>query len=263
MKTRKTKPISFSALLIALLAFFLSCGDLDRSNPLDPKNPQAKRSRTVLVEAFVNAQGGTVMQAAMDGLARLSRDFGSDAFILLEHHVQKTPNTDALADEASLTRYYLLARIASEQAIPDVFFDGRASRIQGASDAEIAYLRYRAELEDRLAIPAQVTVEAEAHLEGDKMIVSADIAKLGLAAVENVATSIAVVGGLQNSNQAVVREMLPAEAIGSLHSDVIRNIRKEVPMQASWNQSTLAVVVIVERASDQLVYHCASVPLTR
>ncbi len=236
---------------------------MDRSNPLDPKNPMAKRSRTVLVEAFVNAQGGTVMQAALDGLARLSRDFGSDAFILLEHHVQKTPDTDALAVEASLTRYYHLARLASEQAIPDVFFDGSVGRVQGASDAEIAYLRYRAELEDRLAVSAQVTIEAEAHVEGDKMIISADIAKLGAAEVTNAATSIAVVGGLPNSSQMVVREMLPAETLGSLHSDIIQSIRKEVPVQASWNPSTLAAVVIVERANDQLVYHCASVPLTR
>jgi len=261
MKTRKTKAISL--LLVALLASFWRCGDLDRSNPLDPKNPMAKRSRTVLVEAFVNTQGGAVMQAATDGLARLSRDFGSDAFILLEHHVQKTPNTDVLAVEASLTRYYHLARLTSEQAIPDVFFDGSARRVQGASDAETAYLRYRSQLEDRLANSAQVTIEAEAHVEDGKLIVTADIAKLGASEVQNVATSVAVVGGLQNGDKAVVRELLPAEAIGSLHSDIIQTIRKEVPLQTGWDRSTLAVVVIVERANDQLVYHCASVPVTR
>jgi hypothetical protein len=256
MKKSRTK--IFRLLLFCVLAIRVSgCADLDRSNPLDPKNPDGQRERTVLVEAFVNDQGGALMNAALDGLNRLCRDYDSHDFLLLEHHIQKTANTDPKALEASLTRYYDFVPQTNEQAIPDVFFDGLSGHVQGASDAEIAYQRYRAQLEERLAVSAQMTIEISASVSNSRIMVTADIAQLGEETAEDVIAQVAVIGGTELSDQSVVRALIPVETLGSVDGGSVKHLQKEIVIDPGWNQAGLSVVLIMQNSRTREVYQCA------
>ena len=72
-------------LFIILCLFIFDCGDLDRDNPLDPKNPNSSVDRVVLVELFVNdSTGFEYCNYALDALERLAQreEFKDKLFIL-------------------------------------------------------------------------------------------------------------------------------------------------------------------------------------
>jgi len=210
----KTK--SICTFLLVLFLFFAGCGDLDRTNPLDPQNPDSIRGETVLVESFVNESGGSVIESSVNAFEKILNDYGPEAFIYMEHHLENTKGTDAHALDASRSRYLTLVPQTAEQAIPDVFFNGIQARVQGASDEESAYLRYNTELEKELGRQTTFTIEAAAQLRGDNISVSAKIAKLGNTDAKDVVVHLAVTEKVSGQIRKIVRAFIPVDTIGDL-----------------------------------------------
>lgn len=249
-------------LLPAVLAlFFMQCQDLQRDNILDPKNSRSQRPRTVLVESFVNESGGDVVQLATLALERLRREYEADDFILLEHHIQKTADTDPYAQEQSYTRYTELVPQVSRQGLPHVFFDGSQAEVQGASEEDIAYLRYKTELDKRLLLPAYFTIEAKTTLDEGAVTVWAQIARLGDKNARHVTVKIAVAEDIFHNGRFVVRAFLPALSFGTMRPTNIEEIRKEIALDPDWNLADLVIVIIVQNSVTKEVYHIASTTL--
>ena len=248
--------------IFAILASFITlagCGDLERTNPLDPKNPNSQRARVVLVEAFVNQSGGAPIEAALAGLARLDREFGDRTLIYLEHHIQKTADTDPWAIEESLTRYRRYVPQPSEQGIPDVFFDGHG-RVQGASDADVAYQRYRAELERMAASPSKMTIEARATLEDGQMRVNVRIARLGSSDADDVIITLAIAQEVNGAR--IVRALVPMDPLGTLAAGTVEALEKIIPWDDEWQESKLSVVAIAQNSRSLQVYHSSFAELS-
>jgi len=246
-------------LIFALLFIFFGCQDLQRSNILDPHNPNSQRRRTVLVEAFVNDSGGNVIHSAIEALLMLRENYTTENFVLLEHHIQRTPGTDSLASEQSLSRYNDLVPQAPNQGLPHVFFDGSAASVQGASEAEIVYQRYRTELDKRRLLPAYFTIEAKAELseEGQSIHVSADIARLGKKKANNVTARIAITEDIFHNGRLVVRALLPGQTLGAMEPGQLKYIDRDVALKSQWNRSDISIVICIQNSVTQENYHIA------
>ena len=56
--------------LLVFLIILLRCGNLDRDNALDPKNPNSKANRIILIELFVVENTGyEYCNTALEGFA--------------------------------------------------------------------------------------------------------------------------------------------------------------------------------------------------
>ena len=245
---------NISKIFLILFVIWSGCGDLERTNPLDPKNPDSIRGETVLVESFVNHSGGPVIESSIKAFERILKEYGADAFIYLEHHIEKTPGTDSYALEASLSRYLTLVPHTAEQAIPDVFFNGIQGRVQGAADEESAYLRYSTILEKELGRQTTFTIEAAAQLRGEKIIITADIAKLGNTDAKEVVVYLAVLEKVLGSFRNIVKVYSPVETIGNLNHGKIISLTHEVDIHSDWKVNDLAIVLIVYNSRTLVVY---------
>ena len=244
-----------------LLALVIHCEDLERTNPLDPKNENSIRGETVLIEAFVNESGGDYITSSMNALQRLLGEYGDDSFVYLEHHIEKTSGTDPWALDASLSRYLALEPMQSAQAIPDVWFNGDPdTRVQGASDAETAYQRYKPVLEAGLARQCHFTIEPAATIQGNRIHVSGEIARLGASRVQDITIVVAVLERVTTVRN-IVRAWVPAKTIGELDAGEITSFERDIDIQSDWDDNRMDVVVIIQNSVNLLVYQCENVIL--
>ncbi len=247
--------------LCSLFFITVACSDLDRTNPLDPRNPNSKRAETVLIESFVNQSGGDVIASSIEAFERLLTEYGKESFIYLEHHVEKTSGTDPWALDASLSRYLLLVPQTDEQAIPDVMFNGSKARVQGASDAEAAYQRYKVTLEAELARETTFTIEQQVAISANQINVSADIAKLGNTNSSDIVAIVAIIEILDNGIRQIVRTWESVKSIGTLVHGEIVSVDRSIDIQNGWNTNHLKCVVLVQDAQNLQVFQCNSVEL--
>jgi len=121
-----------------LLVLLLSCGDIPRDNPLDPKNSDSYTSPVVLLEAFVNyACPGDFSQWAVQSLQALEQTYPG-RLIIAEYHRTVAEYTDPYTTEQTSPKFAQIqdAYINGElppRGVPDVFVNGKSKRVSGAS----------------------------------------------------------------------------------------------------------------------------------
>jgi hypothetical protein len=246
------QPMSYSGRLKCLslsllsgLLLFAGCADLDRSNPLDPKNPDSRRDKIVLVEAFVNQSGGDVITWALDGLEQLTGEYDSQEMLYLEHHIAKTASTDPLALDASLSRYLAFVPKATQQGLPDVFFNGCIARVQGASSTAGAHMRYLNALKEQLTGTAFFTIEAVVRNSGDEIVFNIKVAPLGKKSAADVAIYNILAEEI-SPNHPIVRAIVPVETFDEIHSGEIVRMIKSVDIKSDWQKSNLRAFVVIQ-----------------
>ena len=125
------------------LAVF-ACEDIPRDNPLDPLNPESTVSKRHLIEAFVNtgAHPSEFNRFMLDALDSLETMYGNRISIV-QYHRSIGEHTDPYHLAENDIRYqHLLDALQSDfKGAPDVFVNGIARRIQGASSRENAFFR--------------------------------------------------------------------------------------------------------------------------
>ncbi|MBN2001685.1 hypothetical protein JW935_29360 [candidate division KSB1 bacterium] len=231
--------------LYFVILVFCACAELERSNPLDPKNPESAREMTVLVEAFINDSAGSVVDYAVSGLERLIREYDSQDLVYLEHHIAKTSGTDPLALDASLSRYNFFVPVSTEQGIPDVFFDGSANRVQGASSPESAYQRYNEKMQQELAFNCYFTIEGQFSIQDDQLKITADIARLGPDNASDLAVIAIIADDLSQNFRLLVRCISPVDTWSSIKTGEIRQVDQAIDLQAYWSPR-IAVFLLIQ-----------------
>ncbi|NIA29139.1 MAG: hypothetical protein GWP06_04395 [Actinobacteria bacterium] len=251
----------YNLFFILIFASFWNCGELDRNNPLDPKNPNSQAKRVVIVEAFVNSSAGAPVNAALEGLDRLAQEFSERSLICLEHHIEKTEGTDPWATGESYTRYGTLSSHPGGQGLPDVFFDGSEGRVQGASDSESVYQRYRKAFEQRASHPAGMTIEPSARVDGNKIKVIATIARLGNTEINDVVLSAIVAENMGGNHRNVVRTIVPFDPIGTMQAGTTQEAELYIPVAADWDLNKIVIVVVAQNSRTLEIYHGAQAGL--
>ncbi|MDM7924458.1 MAG: hypothetical protein QUS35_00390 [bacterium] len=111
----------------ALLLLCAAC-ELPRDNPLDPRNPDSRRPKRILIEAFVNMRTGEPFDGyAIEALDSLESVYG-DRVAVIEYHRNAGGFVTPLhrSENDILYGRYLAAAGSDNRGVPDVFVDGPA-----------------------------------------------------------------------------------------------------------------------------------------
>ncbi len=163
------------------LGLLSGCSDIPRDNLLDPKNKNSIRPQIVAVDVFVNTgndlQYNQYMLSALD---QLQQKYAGQINIA-EYHRNTTDYTDPLTlpENEILYNVYLAAFAAQGKGVPDVFLNGIAERIQGASSIATAVIRLEQALQPLLLQNSFFTIESEINRNDDQADISIKLARLG------------------------------------------------------------------------------------
>lgn len=175
-------------LFVPLVFLVFSCDDILRDNPLDPKNPNSYRPTTISIEAFVNTQNDDAFnQYMLSALSIIEQRYPGKVAIAHYHRNVGDTYPDSLAipaNEILYTQY--VNNFDGQKGVPDVFINGVAKRIKGASSAETALERLDNALQPMLVENSFYTIEPEVTKSGSKLIVSVVIARLGSELAEDI-----------------------------------------------------------------------------
>jgi hypothetical protein len=177
----------FPFIIFSVLIF--NCGDLDRDNPLDPKNLNSSVDRIILVELFVNdSTKFNFCDYALDAIERLAQreEFKDNLYVLEYHLANRTSNwNDNYALDEFNQRYYQYVPNLSERGIPDAMFNGLVSRIRGASLENIDN-RYSEAADKLLGQSSYFQIEAEKNISNNLFRLEVSIAKYGRSDEDNI-----------------------------------------------------------------------------
>ncbi|MFN2128874.1 MAG: hypothetical protein ACK2TU_13525, partial [Anaerolineales bacterium] len=131
-------------LFIPIVVMVFSCDDLPRDNLLDPKNPNSYRPQIVSLEAFVNTQNDADFnQYMLEALSIIEQRYPQK--VAIAHYHRNVPDTtyeDSLAIQANEILYTQYVNyFDGQKGVPDVFINGVAKRIKGASSVATALER--------------------------------------------------------------------------------------------------------------------------
>ncbi|NUM78876.1 hypothetical protein HUU40_31345 [candidate division KSB1 bacterium] len=227
------------------LLFLCACGELERNNPLDPKNPRSERPRVIFVEAFVN-DATPFSPFALRALDSLSLALASDQIIIVEHHLPSANYNDSYALQESAERYNNLA--AADHGVPDVFFNGAPTRLQGASSAPTAAQRYRAALQNESGKIAYFTIEAKKSVAETGIEINATLARLGDSPASQFAIAAVVWEDLGLSgHRHVVRKIFSPEVVNGLAAGDTKTVRFTTHLSGVQNANRVQAAVLIER----------------
>ncbi len=186
------KKILFLGLLFIFSAglFFTACADLDRDNILDPKNASSKRDGRVVAELFtttgpdVPAVYNQYNAYALNAIDSLQKDYGP-RFITLVYHRNSSRYKDAQAVPLvepyyeEYTIHYDSGSPGRFKGVPDLFINGPALRVQGASSVHSVIVRAQALINKVLPQSGLFTIESDIEKNGDNITGTLRIAPLG------------------------------------------------------------------------------------
>jgi len=134
-----TFKIGVTALLLFLL---ISCGDIPRDNPLDPKNSDSYTQPVVLLEAFVNyACPGDYSRWAVQSLKAIEQTYPGRVLVAEYHrNLTNSDYDDPYATKQTSPKFTQIQDSYISDGgvpigVPDVFVNGGLKRVSGASSA--------------------------------------------------------------------------------------------------------------------------------
>ena len=235
--------------LWAFLFLLFSCEELDRNNPLDPKNPRSESRRMILVEAFVN-DATPFSSYALSAVDSLAATFSSDQIIIAEHHLPSANFTDMNALPESADRYQGLA--PADPAVPDLFFNGAKVRMQGASSAHAASQRYRGGLHHELGGITHFTIAARKNIAASEIQIDATIARLGDSGFPQIAVFALVWEDLGVAgHHHLVRKIFSPEVFSGIAAGETKTVRFAAVLPPRVRDTArLQAAVVIEHDAD-------------
>ncbi len=265
----KTIPSLFILFLSAGVVLYSSCRDIDHSNRLDPKNPDAEAGQITVVENFVHryTTGDSVnryVAYSQQALYELKQEY-SDRMLILEYHMNLSTVNDITKDtlfnpdSADIRARYVEYKGTTAQGFPHCFFNGKQIGIQGASSHTTAHDRYKTILDTLTPKKAELYCDAEKTFDGDTLRIKAKIAKFGEDEITNVQVEFIVVEDLGDLRYYTVRAILPFEEISEIQPGEIYEFDKDktfrIPTYMN-KQKTDVIIIIKDKASKKVLQSC-------
>ncbi|MDZ7334862.1 MAG: hypothetical protein ONB32_06835 [candidate division KSB1 bacterium] len=251
-----------SLLIIGLV--LVRCGDLERNNPFDPKNPNATIAQTIAVELFVNdSTGFEFCSYATGAIEELAQEtIYRDKICVLEYHLMNRVSgwNDIYAMEEFNQRYYEYVPNSSERAIPDAMFNGLTKRVQGASFENIKQ-RYVDALGTLLGRTSPFGLQGIKKISNNGFELDLRLAMYGNGAKENLRLIAVIYEDLNmKGHRFLVRQILPVQTIPHIQHGEIKSFRFSAPLPRYENATSLYAVVLVQdsQSSKKEILQAAS-----
>jgi len=218
-----------TALSIICLLCLQACSDIPRDNLLDPKNKNSIRPQIVAVDVFVNTGNDQQYnQYMLSALNQLQLKY-QDQITIAEYHRNVSTNPDfddslALSDNELLYDAYTAAFTPFLQGVPDVFLNGRAARVQGASSAATAAVRLEEALQLLLLQNSYFTIEVETFgRSGSQADLTVQLARLGSEDAQDILLKAVLTEQIDNQFlKRVVRSIRKSDIIPDLSAGEIK-----------------------------------------
>lgn len=234
--------------ILSSLFLLVACENLERNNPLDPQNSNSERRRVVFVEAFVN-DAVPFSAFALQALDSLAVTFPQQQVVIVEHHLPSAKFTDDAALPESADRYKILTTAAP--AVPDLFFNGSQSRVQGASTTGNAVFRYRNTIQAELDKLAHFTIEAKKSISANQIDIDVTIARLGKEDFSQFAVKAIISEDLGIAkHHHVVRKILLAENFSGIAAGERKSVYFTASLPSTVNTGRIQVVVLAEQTTS-------------
>lgn len=248
---------------LVLCLIYIQCGDLDRNNPLDPKNPGSQVERGILVEIFVNdGTGFEYCNYALDAIEKLSgREEYKNNLLILEYHLTNRQANwyDDYAKDEFNERYYEYAPLTSQRGIPDAMFNGLMQRVQGASLEKVED-RYLEAAQKFLGTRAFFRIEADKKIFDNNITLDIVVARLGRTDAVDVDLCVVLYEDLGlPRHRFVVRKILQRQTIPAIKHGKIQSFSFSDQLPRVENNNQLYALVFLQelRGSSKEVYQAA------
>jgi len=216
---------------LLIYGFCITCTDLDRENPLDPKNPSSRTDNVHLIEAFVNTNstldtlGLDYSKRAIVALNEIKALYGNQVIICEYHRNSKTvnyPDPYALIDNRYEVLYsnYVESNAVSDKGVPDIFINGAANRIQGAYSSTSVKERIIDIISDLSLVENEYIFDTDISIVDNSINVKCKVARLRNRSVDNLRLRLIFT---RDFGQSFLQNVVVAEnQIGSYSKSVPR-----------------------------------------
>jgi hypothetical protein len=232
----------------------ISCDDIPRDNPLDPKNPSSYRSQIVFVEAFVNtnevlADSLPFSQFMLSALSQFINRH-KDRVVIAEYHRGSFPDSLSRSEFDLLYDKYVDALGSPVKGVPDIFMNSTLARVTGASSIENALTRLETAYEPFATAVSEYTLEPEVKKTDNQVEIKVTIAKLGDSDAEDVVLKAALIEDLGSTYlRRVARKIWDPEIIPSLPNGETKTLTfSAIPIK----QNADRAVIISLSSEDEL-----------
>lgn len=247
------------------LAGLSACTDLERTNPLDPENPDAETLQRIVVENFIIhytdiSSVPVPVQASQDALYELKQTYGNQLLILEYHQFPYlTGNADNLARSDDTTRYNTY-RGSTARGFPHVFFNGPSTGLQGASSKETAKNRYDTVLDSLTLRKVKLHAEVERTISGNTMTITSRLAGFGSQTITGLVVEYVVYENRGTRLGYVVRNEAMPESVTSLAGGEVKELASRTINLGSevLDPNAAEVVMIVRNQTSNQVLQVAS-----
>ncbi len=181
---------AFLYIFSALLIFSLACSEIERDNILDPKNNSSTRESVVVLEAFINTSDSVPSNFsynfdALEAIDSLKEIYGKRLIVCEFHWDTSNPKyTDPLSmplnkGEEAYLKYTSGYDANRSFGVPDLFVNGAANRVQGASGASNVIKRVQTFARDIIIVDSPYTIETDFTIDGNMIEGKYRVARLG------------------------------------------------------------------------------------
>lgn len=250
----------FSIIIVILL--LISCKDIPRDNLLDPQNPNSYQQNVILLEAFVNTHNPFSYNLwALQALDSIAETYGSHV-VIAEYHRNTSQYTDPLSDPLFELLYdkYVQHSASVIKGVPDVFINGIADRVQGASSVSSVINRLNTIISELVVLENQFTLQpGQVNINSSEITTSCKIARLGSKSSENLLLKMILVQKINSQElKRVVREVEKSTTISKLGAGEIKIINFE-PVQ--YSERPDEIIFNLTSSDELIVYQCIRVEL--
>lgn len=239
-------------LLTWLSLLWLTCADLDRDNPLDPKNMGSSINQAIVAELFVNdSLGYNYCNYALEAIEQISQQSEfKQTLLVLEYHVinKASQRNDPYALEACSQRYYEYVPTSTGRGIPDAMFNGSATRVQGASREQIVQ-RYTNAVRSLMGQKTFFGIEGTKKIVNNSIQLKFSVVRYGSSWEGEAAVLVVLYEDLGiDCYRHVVRKILPWQTITQMKRGAVLSFTlSEALSQFSHPENTFAIVILQDR----------------
>lgn len=233
-----------NVLVIFLFISLISC-EIDRDNPLDPKNPDNSFQRINLVELFYK-KDNELSNFATQAFEVLSSDGTyKDQIALIQYELFSSNSISGVQN------FYENERANETFGVPDFFLNGNEGRAQGASSYSNALRNYKETLQEATNgefRESDFTFWAELQPEGNSLTIQTELGNVSEIRKSNLALRGVVVENKGGNFKFSAIQLLSTRNIPLLEAGEVEKFSfPSVPISDLQNRlENLSVVVWVE-----------------
>lgn len=251
-----------TTIFIFCLVLFLRCDDIPRDNILDPKNPSSRQPKIITIEAFVytgDDAPNNINESLLHALDQIENDYGNKVTIM-EYHRNTTNYTDDPYHTTGNENLYNIYTGNTGKGVPDVFIDGIAGRVQGASSVQNSVFRLEQALQPFIIQNSFFSMEPQVMVQNSEIDLFLKVARLGSSYAQDILVKAVVIYKIDNDIlKRVVHGIGKSTIIDRIENGEIMDITIDPIPIAEFQYQSISVIFMITSDDEKTIYQSIKV----